>query len=88
MSELKPCPLCGGHSEIILDSVEVNQEKVDSTGEVNVEINASIYAKCDVCGLRSRLYKTVIWIHPNGETEICNDGAKETAETWNRRADN
>lgn len=75
MSELKPCPFCGG-----------TKLKIDSkrTFKYGKEKHCSVTVRCMKCHARG----PVVGINmPNGhynEREICE---KEVDEAWNRRAD-
>lgn len=75
MSELKPCPFCGG-----------TKLKIDSkrTFKYGKEKHCSVTVRCMKCHARG----PVVGINmPDGrynEIQLCE---KETSEAWNRRAD-
>lgn len=79
MSELKPCPFCGGRAEIITTHAEVFNTAYREY-EFAVDFAVHCYARCARRDARS------IFVVNEGRMVIKQDGYQRAVDLWNRRA--
>ena len=77
MSELKSCPFCGGHANLI--------KQTDGYKTNPVHILHGFYVECTQCGISTKTYKSDIYQDNDGNVCIEHNGANEAIEAWNRR---
>lgn len=73
MSELKPCPFCGGNAEI-------RALWIPKKGDPNKEIASHKYVRCSRCFAQTYEFPTKNWTGENA--------ADYAIKAWNRRAGN
>lgn len=80
MTELKPCPFCGGKANFFV--------KVNSTTGTHRGWKFGVY--CTMCdsSLPRNDYVLDVDFDPNGEITIVRDERNDAIEAWNRRANN
>ena len=72
MTDLKPCPFCGGKAEFARKQVKTKGHWCDA-----------VYVRCTNCDARSNRVLYSAKYHKKNESEYL-----EAQEAWNRRADN
>ena len=78
MSELKPCPFCGGEAKLI--------QKTQGLGNSPMRIINQYVAGCEKCQVYTKYYQSDIWQGKDGMVHIDANGAIDAIEAWNRRA--
>ena len=76
MTELKPCPFCGGGARI----------RKMSEGWKHGHIIDSFTVECTECGANLPPFESDIWIGNSGSVHIDTNGYEDAIEAWNRRA--
>lgn len=102
MSELKPCPFCGGRAKLSFADVEFGG--INYRGDRKLKYRFQVI--CNKCHSRGKPVKTDFLINPNpwisrycnrifddsktidNMTEMLKPWADKAIEAWNRRADN
>lgn len=80
MTELKPCPFCGGEAKFFIKKY---RERGLSRG-----YDFGIYCtKCDIITPKTN-YELDLQLSDLGEIEFIKDERAEAIEAWNRRAEN
>lgn len=80
MSELKPCPFCGGKAKFFVKS---HMER-----EIMRGYSFGIYCtKCDITTPKTN-YSIEFQLNGNGEIEAIIDERSLAIKAWNRRAEN
>lgn len=82
-TQLKPCPFCGGMSEMFTRVGDVDGTR----GETRVWHFGIGCTKCGIRLPRSN-YKLSVQMGRCGGIQILEDDRQEAADLWNRRADN
>lgn len=79
MSELKPCPFCGGSA--VFSNI-LNHCNSHSVG-------FSFKIECEDCGITTpNTYSAYFSLGEDGNINPLQDGIKQAINEWNRRADN
>lgn len=76
MTELKPCPFCGGEAKMLC-LLSVNNSK---------EISKIFQIVCNHCNTKQDTFKMSASILNDGTCEFDNSEANQAVERWNRRA--
>lgn len=77
MSELKPCPFCGGEAKFLI--------KLHSERGITRGWEFGIYCtKCDVTTPKT-CYKLEVQLNGAGQIDITEDERQQAIEAWNRR---
>lgn len=87
MTELKPCPFCGGNAKI--SYCDMRLVGVNDFGNKRVRIG--VKAICNRCKARGPLFTGNVvdpWTKEGKETEAYKFLVQQAEDTWNRRADN
>ena len=80
MSELKPCPFCGGHPNLIKSNVDLTSDGIRNDQRLRVYWTVKCphcFTKKEDVSLYSLTYAETI--------EVKRDGKKLVVEAWNRR---
>ena len=83
MSELKPCPFCGG--EAVYRPAKYNAVSFEDKGEFFHQYRVELYAGCKRCHIRTETYVHNIAVNREGVPYIEHNGYNKVAEMWNRR---
>lgn len=77
MSELKPCPFCGGKATLI--------QKSSGYKTNPMMLKNGFVAGCESCNIYTPAFESEIYQSNDGEVHINSTGAEEVIEAWNRR---
>lgn len=77
MTELKPCPFCGGESEIRLVRSGIKQQSATIMNEYN--------AGCGKCNIWTSCFESEIRQDQEGYVRVEKTGVDEAIEAWNKR---
>lgn len=79
MTELKPCPFCGGKGEIYI--VDYDGDKSTRKWWFNI--------RCGKCLLKqSKVYRLDVRFSKNGDIKTLTDERNKAINDWNRRINN
>lgn len=71
------CPFCGGAATLIWKSTGCNMDR-------NTIIN-KFAVRCNVCGIESNEYSSIIYQNADGTVVTEANGADQAIAAWNRR---